>query len=127
MATGLRVCEGLALKTFDFIGTDVILIRRRKRQGWTFLPLPMEVYLFASKNALPDGTIFTIGYKYFYRFLKKNFGKYIRTVNKKNMTVTHAMRYMKIEDFLYSEKLSLPEICKRFGWKNKQSVAYYLK
>lgn len=124
---GIRYCEGISLNWFYIVDPAVAVIQRAKRQGLANVPLHRRVYLYARQVHDKKGNIFTIGYKYFYRYVRRFRPDFNRSCNAHNRTVTHGGRYNAIERMLYDQRMKISEIRDIFGWKSPASVAYYLK
>lgn len=126
MTTGLRASAVLRIKHCDILDEEHVYIRPIKRGKAKTIVIPCFIVLQMREVNPSRQYIFTITYKQLYDHCKRSIVESPLTKVNKNYSVTHSFRKKKVRDFLIEFKNPIVSIINHFGWKRKESIAYYL-
>jgi len=124
--TGLRVREVLSIEFEDLIRPDTIHIKPCKRSIERNIHIPKDTWDQLFKLPHIKKTIFCIGYKNIYRFIKSGRAGIDLLKNDKNFSVCHTLRKLCIRRKLFDERMSVKDIVQDIGWQSETSILYYI-
>jgi len=126
LETGCRISECLNFNSKQILEDQRIKIIQTKTCNFRIVRISKILWdSLIEVSAFSDNPFYFISYKKIYRMVKNNYPVSLFESTKKNNTITHLFRKLAVR-IAYHNGLSVEEIRKKFGWKYKNSVMYYL-
>lgn len=122
----MRFAEAVAVLPCDLHGDGTVYIRSVKGTSPRQVQVTEFLYVEMTKGAVPGQPIFSVDYWRFYRYLKSEKKSLRKRKGSKNFSVTHSPRRKLIQKMFYDYRNPVDFIVRKFGWKEKKSIFYYL-
>jgi len=124
--TGVRVIQALRLKHSDIYDSCHVYFKgiKKGRDRIRIVPSFIVSMLLAYRPYLSE--IFSINYKYVYSNLRRLFNREFFIKGLCHFSICQTFRKLAIRERYQDYKNNINSICHEFGYKSKQSIAYYL-